>query len=46
MVITPAGPRFVASQQVSTDKQGRSDLGFDAQREAVTRHVAGCGGLD
>jgi hypothetical protein len=35
---TPAGPRFVAYYQVSTDKQGRRfGLGLDAQREAVAR---------
>jgi DNA invertase Pin-like site-specific DNA recombinase len=43
-VTTPAGPRFVAYYRVSTDKQGRSGLGLEAQREAVARHAAGCGG--
>src|SRR6478672_1156231 len=41
----PTGPRFVAYYRVATDKQGRSGLGLDAQREAVARHAAGCGGL-
>lgn len=36
--------RFVSYVRVSTDKQGRSGLGLDAQREAVARHVAGTGG--
>ncbi|PZP44810.1 MAG: resolvase [Azospirillum brasilense] len=40
----PQGPRFVAYYRVSTDKQGRSGLGLDAQREAVARHAAGQGG--
>jgi DNA invertase Pin-like site-specific DNA recombinase len=36
--------RFIAYLRVSTARQGRSGLGIEAQREAVARFVAGCGG--
>jgi DNA invertase Pin-like site-specific DNA recombinase len=36
---------FVAYLRVSTEGQGRSGLGLEAQREAVARHVAGTGGI-
>jgi DNA invertase Pin-like site-specific DNA recombinase len=45
----PAGaadalPTFVAYYRVSTDQQGRSGLGLEAQKDAVARHIAGCSG--
>jgi len=36
--------RYVAYLRVSTDRQGRSGLGLEAQREAVAQYVAGTGG--
>ncbi len=37
-------PRFVAYYRVSTDKQGRSGLGLEAQTVAVETYVQRCGG--
>jgi DNA invertase Pin-like site-specific DNA recombinase len=40
----PPRPRFVSYLRVSTDGQGRSGLGLEAQRQAVAAHVTQAGG--
>jgi DNA invertase Pin-like site-specific DNA recombinase len=42
--VTPPRPRFVSYLRVSTDGQGRSGLGLEAQRQAVAAHVTQAGG--
>jgi len=41
---TPAAPRFVTYYRVSTQQQGRSGLGLEAQAATVAGHVARVGG--
>ena len=42
--MTPPRARFVSYLRVSTDGQGRSGLGLEAQRQAVAAHVTQAGG--
>lgn len=39
-----AQPAFIAYYRVSTDQQGRSGLGIEAQKASVAAHVASAGG--
>src|SRR6476661_2546285 len=39
--ITMATGKFISYLRVSTDKQGKSGLGLEAQREAVDRYLNG-----
>src|SRR5207245_1238089 len=41
----PSMTTFIAYFRVSTDRQGKSGLGLDAQREAVRGYVAGYGSI-
>src|SRR5262245_38316945 len=44
-IMSKAGTKFVAYLRVSTDRQGKSWLGLEAQREAVHRFVQARGGV-
>ncbi|MCR0984084.1 recombinase family protein [Roseomonas populi] len=41
----PSPVRFIAYYRISTERQGWSGPGLDAQRAAVARHAAGTGGV-
>src|SRR5262245_21085937 len=43
--MTKAAIKFVAYLRVSTDRQGKSGLGLEAQREAVQRFIQARGGV-
>jgi DNA invertase Pin-like site-specific DNA recombinase len=42
----PSRPKFVTYYRVSTERQGRSGLGLEAQRALVDGHLARCGGRE
>jgi DNA invertase Pin-like site-specific DNA recombinase len=44
--MSPAKPKFVSYHRVSTDKQGRSGLGLEAQQATVAQYLATHGGIE
>ncbi|MGO9623238.1 MAG: recombinase family protein [Steroidobacteraceae bacterium] len=44
--MSPAKPKFISYHRVSTDKQGRSGLGLEAQQATVKQYLASHGGVE
>jgi DNA invertase Pin-like site-specific DNA recombinase len=44
--MSPVKPKYISYHRVSTDKQGRSGLGLEAQQATVKQYLAGHGGVE
>jgi DNA invertase Pin-like site-specific DNA recombinase len=44
--MSPAKPKYISYHRVSTDKQGRSGLGLEAQQATVKQYLAAVGGRE